>query len=244
MRAFDPGLWDFRSDSRLFVLTGAGVSAESGLRTFRDAGGLWEDQRVEDVATPEGFRRDPELVISFYNKLRRNLPKAQPNPAHRALARLETVLEDRLTLVTQNVDDLHERGGSTRVVHMHGELRKLRCRRDPAHVIPFDGDQTDDTSCPLCGAPMRPHIVWFGETPLRMDEIEAALSRCTHFAYIGTSSQVYPAAGFRHTAKARGAKVLCINLEVDPDPGTDLFLRGEAGTEVPRWVEGFEGPSR
>jgi NAD-dependent deacetylase len=239
MSPFDPIAWDFRSDSRLFVLTGAGVSAESGLRTFRDAGGLWEDQRVEDVATPEGFRRDPELVISFYNKLRRNLPNAQPNAAHRALARLEARLGERLYLVTQNVDDLHERGGSMRVVHMHGELRKLRCRRDPAHVVPFDGDQADDTSCPLCGALMRPHIVWFGEMPLRMDEIEAALSDCTHFAYIGTSSQVYPAAGFRHTAKARGAKVLCINLEVEPDPGTDLFLRGAAGTEVQLWVEGF-----
>jgi len=239
MRPFTPEAWDFGPDSRLVVLTGAGISAESGVRTFRDADGLWEEHRIEDVATPEGFRRDPALVVRFYDQRRLQLREVEPNPAHRALARLEENLGGRFLLVTQNVDDLHLRAGSRRLLPMHGELRKLRCLRDRAHVRPFDGAQEFDNSCPDCGAGTRPHIVWFGEMPFFLDEIRDALESCTHFAYIGTSSRVYPAAGFRQVARDHGARVLCINLEIEPDPATDLFLQGKAGELVPRWVEGM-----
>lgn len=225
---------------RLVVLTGAGISAESGLRTFRDADGLWEEHRVEDVATPEGFARNPALVVKFYNERRLQLPIVKPNAAHYALARLEEALGDRFLLITQNVDDLHERAGSRRLIHMHGELLKLRCLRHEEHVIAFEKAQDGSTLCPLCGAGMRPHIVWFGEMPLEMDRIEKALAECTHFAYIGTSSTVYPAAGFKRVAAAAGAHVTCLNLETAPDPWTDALVRGKASETVPAWAESFQ----
>lgn len=225
--------------TKLVVLTGAGISAESGIRTFRDSGGLWEEHRIEDVATPEGFARNPELVIQFYNERRQKLSSVEPNAAHRALARLENMLGDRFLLVTQNVDDLHERAGSKRLIHMHGELLKLRCLRHPDHIIPFSGTQRANDVCPHCGAAMRPHIVWFGEIPFAMDEITEALKSSTHFAYIGTSSQVYPAAGFKRVAATAGAQVACFNLDQEADPWTQEYHTGKASETVPRWVETF-----
>src|SRR5579859_3312099 len=185
-------------DGRVFVLTGAGVSAESGVRTFRDGGGLWEEHRVEDVASPEGWAADPALVWRFYSERRAKASTVQPNAAHLALARFEETLGDRFFLCTQNVDPFHERAGSRRVVHMHGELLKSRCERD--HAPPFEdsGLYMDAASIPRCdcGARIRPHICWFGEMPFEMDRIAGALSQCDIFVTIGSSGAVYPAAGF------------------------------------------------
>jgi NAD-dependent deacetylase len=237
--------WTFdihNTAQRLFVLTGAGISAESGVRTFRDSGGLWEDHRIEDVATPEGFARDSQLVIDFYNARRLQLKAVFPNPAHLALARLQKQLGERMTLVTQNVDDLHERGGSPKVIHMHGELLKLRCLSLAEHIVEVSERQKMDSVCPQCGAGLRPHITWFGEIPMQMELIQQELLQCSHFVYIGTSSQVYPAAGFKAFAKSRGAIVMCINLDVEPDSHTDLVLQGKAGEVVPNWVQGILAP--
>ena len=242
MKPYEASLWNFGSESRLVVLTGAGVSAESGLSTFRDAGGLWEKHRVVDVCTPEALERNPSLVIGFYNERRAQLPQVQPNPAHQALARLADRLGSRMLLVTQNVDDLHERAGHPRehLLHMHGQLLQLRCTRDESHVVDWQGDQAVDSPCPICHrGTLRPNIVFFGEIPLGMERIEEALGRCTHFAYIGTSSQVYPAAGFKAFARQNGACTLCLNLEVESDSSTDLFWQGKAGTIVPEWVDSF-----
>jgi NAD-dependent deacetylase len=230
--------WAFDKDSTLCILTGAGISAESGIKTFRDSGGLWEGHSIEDVATPEGFARNPELVIDFYNKRRLQLKDVEPNPAHRALGKLEKALGDRLTLITQNVDDLHERGQSTSTIHMHGELKKLRCIGEDQHVISFDGEQSPKVSrCPTCASPMRPHIVWFGEIPFELDLIESKVKSCSHFVYIGTSARVYPAAGYKNLAMSHGAKVLNINLKVDRhDIDTDFFIEGPAGKMVPEWI--------
>ncbi len=225
---------------KVVVLTGAGISAESGLDTFRGNGGLWENEPIEAVATPEGFRRDPLRVKKFYSALRTSLPKYKPNAAHKALAELEKVLGDDFLLVTQNVDDLHERAGSKRILHMHGELKKLRCQANEKHVFPFDGEETLETKCPVCGAPTRPHIVWFGEIPLYMERIERALRHVEEFVYIGTSSVVYPAAGFKQVAKRFGAHVTCLNLEIDPsDPNTDVCIEGVATEIVPKWCKRF-----
>ncbi|MCV6624012.1 MAG: NAD-dependent protein deacylase [Cellvibrionaceae bacterium] len=209
-----------QKDSRnIVVLTGAGVSAESGLDTFRDNGGLWEQHRVEDVATPEAFARNPELVQRFYN-MRRSalLEKAKPNASHFSLAEFEknyrkAGLGDFL-LVTQNVDDLHERGGSERLLHMHGELLKIRCQQT-GKVYTCKEEISVDRPCPCCQSPgqLRPDIVWFGEMPMFMDEIEQALLSCDIFVSIGTSGQVYPAAGFVQLAKAYGAHTVELNLE-------------------------------
>ncbi|WP_299973476.1 Sir2 family NAD+-dependent deacetylase [uncultured Pseudoteredinibacter sp.] len=209
-----------QKDSRnIVVLSGAGVSAESGLDTFRDNGGLWEQHRVEDVATPEAFARNPELVQRFYN-MRRSalLEKAKPNAAHFSLAEFEKSyrkagLGDFL-LVTQNVDDLHERGGSEKLLHMHGELLKIRCQQS-GKVYPCKEEISIDRPCPCCQSPgqLRPDIVWFGEMPMFMDEIEQALLACDIFVSIGTSGQVYPAAGFVQLAKAYGAHTVELNLE-------------------------------
>lgn len=227
------------SHMRLVVLTGAGISAESGIRTFRDSGGLWEEHRIEDVATPEGFQRNPALVIQFYNARRQQLHAVVPNAAHHALVRLEQALGDRFTLITQNVDDLHERAGSRRLIHMHGELLKLRCLGTQAHVLEIAGDQTNADRCPHCGSGLRPHIVWFGEVPFAMETILEELSRCTHFAYIGTSSQVYPAAGFKQVAAENGAHVVRLDLENQPDAWTDESHTGPATLTVPAWVDGI-----
>ena len=226
---------------RLVVLTGAGISAESGLRTFRGNDGMWEHENIEDVCTPDALRRDPKRVKDFYNFLRKGLPNHQPNAAHIALAELEERLGDEFLLVTQNVDDLHERAGSKRVLHMHGDLMKLRCVRDEDHEFSFTGEETLETKCPICGAKTRPDIVFFGEVPLYMDQIQDALRECDEFAYIGTSSVVYPAAGFKSFAKSFGAKVTCLNLEIpDHDPYTDVFIQGKATEVVPKWAKEFK----
>jgi NAD-dependent deacetylase len=226
----------------IFVLTGAGVSAESGLGTFRDTGGIWARFDPMKLATPEGFAADPDAVHAFYNLRRRNMIEAEPNAAHRALARLEAGLEDRggaLYLCTQNIDDLHERGGARRVVHMHGELLKIRCEAC-GHVVEWRDDVGVETPCPACtrAGALRPHVVWFGEMPLHMEAIEGALSGADLFVAIGTSGSVYPAAGFVAQARAAGIATFEINLE--PADNASLFDRGRYGPAsevVPAWVE-------
>ena len=223
----------------IVVLTGAGVSAESGLATFRGSDGLWEGHRVEDVATPEAFRRDPELVHTFYNSRRAKLDSVEPNAAHAALARLDEEWPAELLLVTQNVDDLHERAGSKRLIHMHGEVRKGWCL-DCDERFRWNGDMATTAPCPACGivGHVRPDIVWFGEMPYEMDRIEEALRRCDLFVSIGTSGAVYPAAGFVQTASYCGARTLELNLE--PSAGSFLFEEsriGKASELVPAWVQ-------
>jgi NAD-dependent deacetylase len=222
---------------RIVVLTGAGISAESGLRTFRDAGGLWEGHRVEDVATPEGFRTDPERVHAFYNERRAQLASVQPNEAHLALARLEAQWPGDFLLVTQNVDDLHDRAGSVNLLHMHGELLKVRCMACRA-VLGWTGGTGPGTPCPACGATrLRPHIVWFGEVPLHMDTIMEALEACDCFIAIGTSGQVYPAAGFFEAVPDR-CRTVELNMELSAVSSRFRERRqGPAGLCVPRLVE-------
>ena len=227
---------------RIFVLTGAGVSAESGLGTFRDKDGVWTKYDLRDVATPEGFARDTALVRAFYNARRANLADASPNAAHAALVRLEAELAARggeLFLCTQNVDDLHEKAGSRRVVHMHGELAVTRCHHCQA-LKPDMAPLTAGAVCEACGQAdgARPHVVWFGEMPLFLDEIDAALSRADLFVSIGTSGAVYPAAGFVAEARAMGVATCEINLE--PSANAYMFdekLYGPASELVPAWVE-------
>ena len=223
----------------IVVLTGAGISAESGVRTFRAADGLWEGHRVEDVATPEGHDRDPALVHQFYDERRAQLDEVEPNAAHIALARLDAEWPGELLIVTQNVDDLHERAGAKRLLHMHGELLSGWCRGCDERVG-WEGAMGRDARCPSCKASgmVRPDIVWFGEMPYDMERIDAALMECDLFVSIGTSGAVYPAAGFVQTAKYRGARTLEINLE--PSQGSIFFDErrfGLAGVEVPKWVE-------
>lgn len=207
---------DRRTPHRIVVLTGAGISAESGIRTFRASDGLWEEHRIEDVATPEGFARDPALVQRFYNARRAQLrdPALRPNAAHEALARLEREYGGEVLVVTQNVDNLHERAGSHSLIHMHGELLSMFCTRS-GERFRIAGDITAALRCDCCGATgtLRPDIVWFGEMPYRMDEIERALARCSLFLSIGTSGNVYPAAGFVAVARQAGAHAVELNLE-------------------------------
>jgi len=222
------------------VLTGAGISAESGIRTFRAADGLWEEHRVEDVATPEGFQRDPVRVQAFYNARRRQLqqPEIAPNAAHLALAELEKSLGDHFLLVTQNIDNLHERAGNQRVLHMHGELLKVRCTRSN-QVIEWPGDLTVDDRCHCCQfpSPLRPHVVWFGEMPIGMDEIYQALAKADYFISIGTSGHVYPAAGFVHEARLSGAHTVELNLEPSQvESQFDERKYGLASEVVPAFV--------
>lgn len=222
----------------IVILTGAGISAESGIDTFRDAGGLWEQHRVEDVATPEGFARDPDLVLGFYDMRREALAKVEANAAHEALGRLEREFSGELLLVTQNVDDLHERGGASRVLHMHGELKSALCTACGMRSK-WDAPMSDRPPCPVCQAPMlRPDVVWFGEMPYQMERIYRALSSCDLFVSIGTSGAVYPAAGFVQEAAGAGARTLELNLE--PSEGSHFFAEsrhGPAGTLVPQWVD-------
>jgi NAD-dependent deacetylase len=229
---------------KVVVLTGAGISAESGVPTFRDADGLWEGHRVEDVATPEAYDHQPSVVHRFYDARRAALAAVDPNPAHVALARLEEALGDDLLVVTQNIDDLHERGGVTRVLHMHGELRSALCRGCRARVR-WTHDLGDFPPCPRCGvSELRPDVVWFGEVPYDMDRILAALDEADLFVSIGTSGAVYPAAGFVQYAAGRGARTLELNLV--PSEGTDLFddaRHGPASVLVPAWVEELLGSS-
>ena len=231
----------------IVVLTGAGISAESGVPTFRGPDGLWEGHRVEDVATPEAFVRDPQLVHKFYNGRRAKLIDGtiHPNPAHGALAKLAKSRDHRLLLVTQNIDDLHERGGSPEVLHMHGELLKSRCTACQA-VAECRTDLSRASICAACGGIdcLRPHVVWFGEMPFFLDEIAAAISRADLFVAIGTSGRVYPAAGFVSWARDAGAKTLEINL--DESAASGVFhesRRGRAGDLVPLWVEEILGKS-
>jgi NAD-dependent deacetylase len=223
----------------IVILTGAGISAESGLATFRGPDGLWEGHRVEDVATPEAFARDPALVQGFYDARREQLKAVEPNAAHRALARLDAEWPGELLIVTQNVDDLHERGGARRVLHMHGELRSAWCLSCDRRTR-WEEELSSGPACPYCDTPgaMRPDIVWFGEMPYGMDDIDAALMDADLFVSIGTSGAVYPAAGFVQTARYRGADTLEINLE--PSQGSFFFADsrfGRAGELVPGWVE-------
>jgi NAD-dependent deacetylase len=219
----------------IVILTGAGISAESGLKTFRDSGGLWENHRIEDVATPQGFLRNPKLVQRFYNLRRQQLTETEPNVAHVALAKLERQWQGNFLLVTQNVDNLHERAGSKHVLHMHGELQKVSCQRS-LEVFTWTEDIAPDTPCPCCNqaGTLRPYIVWFGEIPLYMDAIADALIQCDWFVSIGTSGQVYPAAGFVQEAKFHKATTIECNLEPSDNPAFDYGIYGIATTTVPQ----------
>lgn len=222
----------------IVILTGAGISAESGLRTFRADDGLWEDHRVEDVASPAGFRRDPDLVQRFYDQRRVDVLAARPNPAHEALARLDAGWKGDLLIVTQNIDDLHERAGASRVLHMHGEALSVWCTAcDARH--PWTATLRDGPACPACGmSALRPDIVWFGEMPYQMDRIFAAITRADLFVSIGTSGAVYPAAGFVQQAGSSGARTLELNLERSQGSGWfDETRLGPASVLVPEWVD-------
>lgn len=228
-------------DERVFVLTGAGVSAESGIATFRDANGLWEQHRVEDVASPEAFATRPALVWRFYGQRRAQAATVVPNTGHRALAALEARLGDRLFLCTQNVDDLHEAAGSRRLVHMHGELWKTRC--SACDRPPFDDRRTDFTEalprCPACGELERPHIVWFGEMPFAMHEIKRRVQRASVFLCVGSSGVVYPAAGLvgeMTYRKSMGERVRSIYVGLERPANADQFdqvVLGKAGEVLP-----------
>ena len=222
----------------IVILTGAGISAESGVPTFRGPDGLWEGHRVEDVATPQAFRRDPVLVQRFYDARRAALATVQPNAAHLALARLDAEWPGELLLVTQNVDDLHDRAGSTHMLHMHGELKSAWCTAcDRRH--PWEGSLLDSPACPACdlSGHMRPDIVWFGEMPYHMETIEDALMGCDLFISIGTSGNVYPAAGFVDLARHAGARCLELNLDVSMTSNRFHESRlGRAGVLVPQLV--------
>ncbi|WP_394130051.1 Sir2 family NAD+-dependent deacetylase [Shewanella maritima] len=226
---------------RIVILTGAGISAESGISTFRDQDGLWEKHHIEDVATPEGYAKDIQLVERFYNLRWQDLqrPEILPNAAHQALAKLELEFEGELLLITQNVDDLHERAGSLRMIHMHGELKKGRCPKSQQTFVlrePFG----EDNCCTCCIPAMRlrPHIVWFGEMPFAMDRIHDALDECDLFIAIGTSGTVYPAAGFVDTANHHGAQTVEVNL-MQPDPHSQFqyHFTGKAGEIMPKLVD-------
>ena len=233
----------------IVVLTGAGISAESGLGTFRDrqGEGIWAKFDPMKLATPEAFARDPESVLAFYDLRRRNLLGAEPNAAHFALAQLKGALAERggrLTLVTRNIDDLHERAGSKRVIHMHGELLKARCSACEA-VRPWRDDLGVSDVCPHCGrvGTLRPQVVWFGETPLELDVIDWALRQADLFVAIGTSGAVYPAAGFVAEACAYGLRTCEINLEAaDNAQLFDEQRLGAASKTIPNWVEELVGP--
>ena len=222
---------------RIVILTGAGISAESGLGTFRDADGLWTKYNLDEVATPEGFARNPTLVHEFYNMRRKMMVDAKPNAAHYALARLEAAAPESVLLVTQNIDNLHERAGSRTVVHMHGELLKALCTECGARH-PCEDALSVETTCPACGSSggMRPNVVWFGEVPHQMDRIYDALTNADLFVSIGTSGQVYPAAGFVFHAAKRGVRTLELNLETT-SPVFDESREGPATGIVPTWVE-------
>ncbi len=227
---------------RIVILTGAGISADSGVSTFRDPDGVWAQHDWRDVATPEGFAADPARVHAFYNARREGLKTVTPNAAHVALAKLEAALGEALTLVTQNVDDLHERAGSTRVLHMHGELLKARCTLCRA-THRWAGALSLATRCPDCKGDggMRPDVVWFGEIPRFMDEIAEAIGRADLFASIGTSGSVYPAAGF--VAEARACGVPCVELNLEPSENAGVFTErryGRAAEIVPAWAAEIE----
>ena len=233
-----------RPPHNIVILTGAGLSAESGLATFRGPGGLWEGHRVEDVCTPEALARTPQLVHRFYDARRAGLATVQPNAAHEALARLDAAWSGALLIVTQNVDDLHERAGAKRLVHLHGELNSALCAACGERRA-WVGDLPPATPCPACAAPsLRPDIVFFGEMPYDMDQVQDAVATCDLFVSIGTSGAIYPAAGLVQTARYAGARTLELNLE--PSAGSAWFDHSRLGpaTElVPAWVEDLLGYS-
>jgi NAD-dependent deacetylase len=230
------------SNRNIVILTGAGISKESGLDTFRCADGIWARVRLEDVATPEAFVRDPQIVHGFYNARRSALadPAVVPNAAHHALARLEREWPGEVLLVTQNIDDLHDRAGSRNLIHMHGELKKARCETCGV-LLDWLADLGTSDACPSCdrAGGLRPHVVWFGEMPLAIDRIYAALDTCDLFMSIGTSGNVYPAAGFvRHVKSYTDARAVELNLE--PSTGASLFdeaIYGPATESVPEFVD-------
>jgi NAD-dependent deacetylase len=232
------------ADGRIVILTGAGISKESGLETFRDAGGIWSKVRLEDVATPEAFARDPVRCHAFYNmrRARHRNPDVQPNAAHHALVRLEKAWPGGVMVVTQNVDTLHDRAGSNNLIHMHGTYNQARCNFC-GHVIPNEGDLSVDDVCQGCGktSGMRPNVVWFGEMPMEMERIYAALSDCGLFLSIGTSGNVYPAAGFVAVAR-KHARAHTAELNLEPSAGASLFEEahyGPATETVPAYVDGL-----
>jgi len=235
-------------EDRVFVLTGAGISAESGITTFRDADGLWHGVRPEDVSTPEGWRRDPNLVWAFYSDRRKAAADKKPNPAHIALAKLESAIGDRLLICTQNVDDLHEQAGSTRVLHIHGNLFQSRC--ESCGRTPFldrDTHEQEIPKCRACGGKIRPNIVWFGEVPLHLDRILRELEFCTIFVAIGTSGVVHPAASFVATAKLKG--VVRTTCYVGPEEPANRILfnqvvLGNAGDVLPGLFQYADAKSR
>ena len=227
-----------RNGESLVILTGAGISADSGVPTFRAADGLWEGHRVEDVATPEAFADNPALVHAFYDARRAHLGTVQPNPAHLALAELERRWPGKFLLVTQNVDDLHERAGSKQLIHMHGELKKGWCLACDTRSS-WSNAKGQEATCPSCAVTgtVRPDIVWFGEMPYDMERIDDAVRNCDLFVSIGTSGAVYPAAGFVQTARYVGAD--CVELNLEPSQGSIFFHEtriGRASEIVPAWV--------
>ncbi|HIJ38499.1 MAG TPA: NAD-dependent deacylase [Rhodospirillaceae bacterium] len=224
----------------IIVLSGAGISQESGLATFRDSDGEWSRVRLEDVATPEGYRRDPARVHAFYNARRQQLGQVKPNAAHFALARLEESWPGQMLVVTQNIDDLHERAGTKALIHMHGELNKARCDLCGS-IAPWSGDLNQQSHCGDCrqAGHLRPHVVWFGEIPLEMGRISKALNQCHLFVAVGTSGNVYPAAGFVSQVRSRpGTRTVELNLL--PSEGASLFAEanyGPASEVVPAFVD-------
>jgi len=224
----------------IVILTGAGISAESGIRTFRAADGLWEEHRIEDVATPEAFDRNPDLVHRFYNERRAQLlsDTIQPNAAHIALAHLEKSFPGKVLIVTQNIDNLHERAGSTNLIHMHGELLNVRCTQTNA-IFRINGPCYTQDSCECCNmtSTLRPDIVWFGEMPMEMNRIYSELEQCDLFLSIGTSGNVYPAAGFVEVANRSGAQTVELNLEPsNTESAFSKHIYGSAGNVVPDYV--------
>jgi len=228
------------NSDRVFILTGAGISAESGLPTFRASDGLWEGHRIEDVCTPEALARNPALVWEFYSMRRAAAQQAQPNPAHRALADLESRIGDRFFLCTQNVDDLHERAGSRRLVHMHGELAKSRCEEDCGRPPVADYAvyrSLNEVSRCECGALLRPHIVFFGEMPLELDLIQQQIQRADIMLVVGTSGSVYPAANFVHWAGMAGARTVYVGPERPLNAGAfTQIVEGPAGEVLPKFL--------
>lgn len=235
------------ADTRVFILTGAGISAESGIATFRDAGGLWEKHRVEDVASPEGWAANPELVWRFYSQRRKQAAQCAPNAAHHAVARLESFLGEKLFLCTQNVDSLHEAAGTKRVMHMHGELFRSRCEREDCRSPTFEDNRTYETLDAIarcaCGGRVRPDIVWFGEMPKFMLEIKRAVQSCDLFITIGSSGAVYPAAGLVGEIayrRASGERPRAIYVGLERPQNADRFQEchlGKAGDLLPSMFE-------
>lgn len=223
---------------KVIVLTGAGVSAESGIKTFRESGGLWENYKIEDVATPEGFYANPELVYEFYNMRRRQAKLCEPNRGHLALAELEELLGHDLLLITQNVDNLHEKAGSRNILHMHGELFKARCF-ECGTVVDWEEDLNAEDKCESCNGPMRPHIVWFNEMPLFMDDIISSISSCDLFISVGTSGVVYPAAGFYQLASSNGAHTVEMNLN-PTGGGFNTVIEGPSTKTVDLILKAFK----